>query len=264
MLFAPIRWLLKILLLLLIAGMVLLYIGVFFAGGLLEKELRKSTGFPVEVGSLEVSLLRTKVNLLDLEIRNPTRYPVSDFLKVARFSVDVKPGSLFRDQRVYNDVLIHLEDLALVQNPDGEVNISEFIKGMGGVPSPLARTAALGAAEEDFGFIVEKLQIRIDRFRTIQSGVVSDEPQMVTTHFNRTFTDIHDLTRLLPELSPELGEVGAQVVVYLLAESLYGVEKMIGGARSLGDQVSEKGGYLWEVGGEAVGNLKNFIEEQRK
>lgn len=264
LLFAPIRWLLKILLLLLLIGVGLLYAAMFFAGGLLEKELHKKTEFPVEVGSLEVSLLRTRMNLLDLEIRNPTRYPVSDFLKVSRFSADVKPSSLFRSRRVYNEVLLHIDDLALVENLDEEVNIDEFMKRMGGTPSLLARNTAPGEVKEDFGFVLEKLQIRIDRFRTIQSGLVDNESQTVATHFVRTFTDIDDLTQLLPELSSELGETGAQVVVYLLAESLYGVEKMIGGARSLGDQVSEKGEYLWEAGGEAVGNLKNFIEEQRK
>lgn len=260
LLFAPVRWLFKILVFLLIAGVILLYVGIFFAGGLLEKEVQKKTGFPTHVGTMDISLLRTRVNLLDMEIRNPTHYPISDFLRIARFSADIRPMTLFRDQRVYDDVLLHLDDLALVENPDGETNIVQFIQAMGGAPSPLVQNQV-----EEQGnaprFVVEKLRVRIGKFRTIQSRVTGDEPREVTVNLDKTFTEVRDLRELLPELSRDLGEIGAQVVVYLLAESLYGVERVIGRASVIGDKIEEKGEYLWNLGGEAVGNLKNFIEE---
>lgn len=268
LLFSPIRWLLRLIFLFLLLGVLLIFAALTWSDRLLERQIRKSTDFPASIGKLDISLLGTRVDLLDLEVRNPVDFGDSRFLRVDRFSANLRAGSIWESRRDYRSVVLRIDRLTLVQDSSG-LNFFEFWDRLSGSPSPYL-PVSVGSGEDREGLPevgpirIEHLELRLNHLDIvrIEDGrpVVRQNP----VHLELELEEITDLGQVLRALESEIGELPAEMVVLLLAEGLWGVERFVWIARDARTEIGQTGSYLWERGVDAVGTLKNFVEERNR
>jgi uncharacterized protein involved in outer membrane biogenesis len=259
-LFSPLRWLIKLLMICLLIGVVGVWLVLLFADHLVERELRKNTGFPVDIGTLDVRVFSTRVDMLDMEIRNPTSYAEEEFLNVDRFSAKLRPFSLLREKREWDEVILYIRQLSLVQNVKGEINADQFLKKLGMSHSPFLPSTNTALSDKIKPFMIHNLKLRIGSLQIVNEGVHEQTSRTLILNYRAEFDDVNDLRVLLNEMQSRMEPVAAELIVYLLAEALSQIGNLSGKDAILADELTAQGSYLWEMGEGVTFKLKNFIE----
>lgn len=95
------KLLIKLVVIILVILIALLAAGDYLAGSALKDTLAKvgadATGTSVDVGSLDLQLLRGRIALEDVRVGNPPGYKTQDALRISRITVELDSGSLLSD-----------------------------------------------------------------------------------------------------------------------------------------------------------------------
>ncbi len=259
-LFSPLRWLIKLFMILLLIAIVGIWLVLQFADNLLERELRKSTGFPVEIGTLDVRVWSARMDLLDMEVRNPTSFAEADFLQIDRFSAKIRPFSLLRSRREWDEVTLFIRQLSVVQNVKGEINADQFLRKIGTGSSPFLPSTETSQRGNDRPFMIHNLKLRVGSLKIVNEGLNEQTSRTLNLNYAAEFEGVDDLRMLLDEMQPRVDPVAAELVVYLLGEALSQMGQLSGTGAALEQELTEQGSYLWEMGEGVTFKLKNFIE----
>ena len=157
------RFLLLLLALILVLGSGAVLARDWIARVAMEKRMLETTGFRMEIGSLDSGLFSGAVSMRGVTISNPPAFTDPEFMRIPDFSLSCDPLSLFRGKPHINEMTMHLGNVIVVRLPDGDSNLKQF-------------RAAGSTSQQDF--FVDKLNLQIGKiiFRTYgRDGKVSDE-----------------------------------------------------------------------------------------
>jgi hypothetical protein len=117
-----------------LAGFVVLLVAIFLARNFIarvsvEIGAKKITGFPLKIGSVDVGLFSSKVDVRNLTLMNPPEFQEKMFVDMPQLYIDYRLGSLLRGAPHFNDMLINIKQLVVVKTDKGDSNAMK-LKGV--------------------------------------------------------------------------------------------------------------------------------------
>lgn len=234
----------KKLLLLIIVGAVVLLVVLFLARNFIARKsveigATKATGFPLTIGSVDVGLFSSKLDVRDLKLMNPPDFPEKMFVDMPQLYVDYRLGSMFSGAPHVNDMLINIKQLVIVKNDKGDSNAMK----LKGVVSPTGSSSSTK-------YSVDTLRIHIGTVTTVdRAGKRKDTPLNVDATYNN-ITDSTDISRLV------LLTVMSQVRLPDIGIQPEDLKKGLG-------NVTDAGGKALEAGKELFKSLKKAVPSQQ-
>jgi len=164
-----------------------------------EYGAKKMTGFPLEIGSVNVGLLNGKLDVRNLKLMNPPDFEEKMFVDLPEFRMDYRLGSMLAGAPHINDMLVNLKQIVVVKNAKGESNVQR----LKGVASPSSGTGSKTAKTES----TKKTSYRVDQLRVhIGTVTIKDYSKGKLSERNiplnvdatyKDITDSTDITRLV-------------------------------------------------------------------
>ena len=162
-----------------------------------EKGTKKITGLELVIGKVDVGLLKSKVDIADMELLNPKGFPDKVMFNMTKLFIDFELASFFRDRAHFEVVELNLKELMVVRNKEGKLNISTLksvSEKMGGKKKPVEHKKEEKAPE-----------IKIDKLILTIGKVIYKDYSLRTTPLTKTFnigihevyTDITDPKKLV-------------------------------------------------------------------
>jgi hypothetical protein len=114
----------------LIVLLVVLFLSLnFIARVSVEIGAKKITGFPLKIGSVDVRLFSSKLDVRDLTLMNPPEYQEKMFVDMPELYIDYRFRSMLSGVPHINDMLINIKQLVIVKTDKGDSNAMK-LKGV--------------------------------------------------------------------------------------------------------------------------------------
>ena len=175
----------------------------FFLPQIVTTALHKRTQFDVTVSELTANPFTSRVVIRGLVLRNPSSFPISDFVHVREFRAELNLPSLFSDRLVIEDAAINIEKLALVKNAAGERNIQLFQERLlgGGTTEDKPATEEPGS-DKPREFLIRHLELRFDQLVIADAG--NSAPRVLNLNLNHTYENVDNPTALAAPIAAQL------------------------------------------------------------
>jgi hypothetical protein len=180
----------KILAILAVLLVILFLARNFIARKSVEYGAKKITGFPMEIGSVDLGLFSSKIEVHDLKLMNPPEFPERMFVDMPQLYVDYRLGSMISGTPHVNDMLINIKQLVVAKNNKGESNAQK----LNGVVS------SSGGSGKSSKYAVDKLRIHIGTVTIKDFSHAKPTERNITLNIDATYsniTDSTDITRLV-------------------------------------------------------------------
>ncbi|MCJ7662634.1 MAG: AsmA family protein [Desulfobacterales bacterium] len=166
----------------------------------IEQGTKKATGLELTIGTMDVGLLASKVDVTDMRLLNPAGFPDKVMIDISKVLVDVELASLFK-QRVHVETLeLNLNELMVVQNKERKLNIESLTalgqkKQEGKKPVEQKEAKQGGKAPQ---VTIDKLILKIGRV-TYKDYSLGGTPftKTFTVGINEVYRDVTDLNKLV-------------------------------------------------------------------
>ena len=111
----------------LVALVVILFLARNFIARLsVEYGAKKITGFPLTIGSIDLGLFSSKVDVHDLKLMNPSEFSEKTFVDMPQLYIDYRLGSMMSGAPHVNEMRINIKQLIVVKNDKGETNAQKL------------------------------------------------------------------------------------------------------------------------------------------
>ena len=160
----------------------------FIARKAVEVGVTKITGFPLQIGSVNVGLFSSKVDVHDLRLMNPADFEDKLFVDMPQLYVDYQLASMLKKAPHINDMLVNIKQLVIVKNNKGETNA----KKLKGIVSPGG-----GSSKK---YRVDKLRVHVGTVTIKDFSRAKPSERDITLNIDATYyniTDATDITRLV-------------------------------------------------------------------
>lgn len=162
---------------------------------MIEKAVSSAAHVPVHIGKTSAKILSTSIRLERLRVENPRGFHEKTMLSAPLISVDYDLPPLFKGQVYFKEVDLDLEELIVIKNAEGKLNIDA-------VKPSKEETAKRKEKEKEAQEKKKPLKLQIDRLK-LSIGRVAykdysggrKEPAVQIFDINmrdKVFTDIHE------------------------------------------------------------------------
>ena len=171
-----------------VAALAVLVAIVFFARNLIarisvEYGAKKITGFPLSIGSVDLELFSSKVDVHDLKLMNPPEFTDPMFVDMPELYVDYRLGSMFSGAPHVNDMLINIKQLVIVKNKT-DSNVQK-LKGV---------VSSGGSSSSSTKYAVDKLRIHVGTVTIKDYSRPKPSERDIKLNLDRTYNNITDST----------------------------------------------------------------------
>ncbi len=171
-----------------LAGLAVLLVAIFLSRNFIarasvEYGARKATGFPLEIGSVDVGLFSSKLDVRDLKLMNPPEYQEKMFVDMPELFIDYRLGSMLRGAPHFNDMLINIKQLVIVKNAKGDSNAMK-LKGV----------VYSGDSKSSMKYQVDQLRIQVGSVTIKDYSRAKPTERTLTLNLHRTYKNINDST----------------------------------------------------------------------
>jgi hypothetical protein len=246
----------KILRYLLIAVIVVLVV-LYFSRNIIAKRsveiaVKEMTGFPLEIGSLNIGIFSGTLEVRDLKLMNPSEFQGGTFVNLPGLRVDYDTMSFLRRSPHIKELIVNVAEVVIVKNEKGQTNTAVMqekaasVSGGGekqtGGETPSTETVA-PKEEKAMHYRVDLVKVHVAGTviqRTIgRDGKASD--RKLNLNVNATYKDISESTSISQlVMNTVFGQLGVQMVEDAL--------KGVGGAgKGLGDSLQKTGQGLFDA-----------------
>jgi len=185
-----------------------------------EYGAKKVTGFPLDVGSVNLRLFRSTVDVRNILLKNPSEFDEPLFVDLPDLFIAYRLGSLFSGRPHINNMAIEIKTLTIVKNKKGESNAAK-LKGV------------LSSGGSSSKYTIDTLRLKFSGEAIIKDYT---KPKMVERRIklrvDRTYHDVTEttpITRLaLNSIIGDLPDIG--VTADQLKKGLEGVGQDAGKA----------------------------------
>lgn len=176
-----------------LAVLVILIVILFLARNIIARKAveigaKRVTGFPLEIGSVDLGLFSGKVDVRDLKLMNPSEFQDKLFVDMPQLYVDYQFGSMLSGAPHINDMLINIKQLVVVKNDKGDSNAMK-LKGV---------VSSGGSSSTKYR--VDKLRIHIGTVTLKDHSRAGLGDRQYPLNIDATYnniTDSTDITRLV-------------------------------------------------------------------
>ena len=190
----------KLILLILVAVVALVVIGVLcrnvIARKAVEIGVKDVTGFPLEIGAVEVGLLNGQLDVHDLKLMNPPEFEDQRFVDLPVFHVQYVLGSLFTGVPHLKEIVVTLNRVVIVKNAKGQSNVRQIQDKLAPAGNTTEQAAPPAAPAKKTAYRVDLLRVHIGT--VVMKDYSNGQPTERTIPFNRdvTFENISESSSL--------------------------------------------------------------------
>src|SRR5260221_14245276 len=156
----------------------------FIARKSVEIGAKRVTGFPLEIGSVDVGLFSGKVDVRDLKLMNPPEFQERMFVDMPQLYVDYRLGSMLSGAPHINDMLINIKQLVIVKTDKGDSNVMK-LKGV---------VSSGGGSKSSTKYQVDQLRIQVGTVTIKDYSHAKPTERTLTLNLHRTYKNISDST----------------------------------------------------------------------
>lgn len=213
---APIHYLLKTLINLIILIFLLLICILGIAIWITPKVSQKiidtwiegKTGFTTSINTVDLKFFSGYLQIDNVVLNNPPYYQNKNFIHVNQFSTKVAFKPLFKKQLVFDQMLIDINRLTLVRNPQGNINALEFLnnfkKNLHLDPTtPSSATDLVQPSNSSKKYLIKKLTVQLHSIDIIgfpnENDVLNFSPD-----FNQEYTDVTDIEEVIKSITRDI------------------------------------------------------------
>lgn len=167
-----------------------------------EKGVRLATGLDLDIGSMDVGFLKTYVGITDLKLHNPDGYPDPVMVDFSDIYVDYDLGAILRKDIHLEKIRIHLKELTIVKNKNGDVNLNELKSIAEGVKKSSASKEKKAFSEKETAseippVRIDELVLKVDRvvYKDYSRGAV--KVRKIDININERYENITDVKKLV-------------------------------------------------------------------
>jgi hypothetical protein len=203
----------------------------------IEVGTKKTTGFPLEIGTVNVGLFNGQLDVERLKLMNPPEFQDRLFVDLPSLHVKYQLGSMFTGVPHINTMVIKIDQIVLVKNTNGISNLQQ----LKGVVSPSESGKASGGggqkpeATKSRPYRVDDLRIHVGTVIIKDLTKVKPSERKLTLNIDARYKDITDstdITRLV------LMTIAGQVPLPDLGIKVDDLKKGLGNAQNAaGDAV---------------------------
>jgi len=168
----------------LIVLLVVLFLSLnFIARVSVEIGAKKITGFPLKIGSVDVRLFSSKLDVRDLTLMNPPEYQEKMFVDMPELYIDYRLRSMLSGAPHINDMLINIKQLVIVKTAKGDSNAMK-LKGV----------VSGGDSKSSAKYQVDQLRIQVGTVTIKDYSHAKPIERTLTLNLHRTYNNISDST----------------------------------------------------------------------
>ncbi len=90
----------------------------------IESALSKAANVPVRIGSTNVQLATTTIDLKNIQIRNPRSFPEKMMVDAPEVYIEFDLPAIFKGVAHFREVRLNLKEVTVIKNSAGELNIN--------------------------------------------------------------------------------------------------------------------------------------------
>ena len=232
------KLLLSIVGVLVVFAAILLLARNFIARRSIEYGAKKITGFPLTIGSIDLGLFSSKVDVHDLKMMNPSEFSEKTFVDMPQLYIDYRLGSMMSGAPHVNEMRINIKQLIVVKNDKGETNAQKL-------------KSVVSSGKSSSKYYVDSLHIHVGTVIIKDFSRPKPTERNVTLNIDATYKNISDstdITRLV------LLTVMSQVHLPDIGINTEDLKK------NLGDVTNQAGQALQGAAG-AIGGLLDGIKK---
>ncbi len=165
-----------------------------------EQATKKATGLELTIGTMNISVLAAKVDVVEMRLLNPAGFPDKVMIDVPKFFVDVEFASLFRPRKHVKTLELNLNELLVEINKERKLNINALTalgqkKQEGKKPAEQKETKKEGKGTQ---VAIDKLILKIEKV-TYKDYSQGETPftRTFTVGINEVYRDVTDLDALV-------------------------------------------------------------------
>ena len=228
----------KLLFRILLVLVTLVVIGVlcrnFIARKAVEIGVKDVTGFPLEIGAVQVGLFNGQLDVHDLKLMNPPGFEDQRFVDLPLFHVQYVLGSLLTGAPHLKEVVVTLNQVVIVKNTKGQSNANAIQDKLAPAGKTTEKGAQTAAPAKKMAYQVDRLRVHIGT--VVMKDFSKGQPTERTIPFNRdvTFENISE--------SSSISEMVMNVVFGQLGDIAGGLIKDVGGIGKGAAQTIQKTG----------------------
>jgi len=225
---------------------------------IIRSGIRAATGLNVVIGSMDIGLFKTYLNVARVELLNPPQFEDRVMVNIPLIHVNYQLGALLRKKVHLRSVTFAMQDVLIVKNADGSFNI-DALKALQDKQRPPAEPKP---EMKKIDLQIDELAIRIGTvtFKDYSDGG-APRVQQISLNFDERFThvtDPHQLTiEIIMRIMTRAGIVGL-LNLGMLSLPAAGVQQAAEVARGV---VS---GVATNSGGDAGKALQDAADQLRK
>jgi hypothetical protein len=189
-----------------------LYLGRnYIARQSVEAGVTKMTGFPLNIGSLDLDLFQNRIAVRDLSLLNPSEFKEPVFVEMPELTVDYDAGSMLSGIPHLTSLVLDLKRVVIVRTKTGDSNAMK-LKG------------ALGGGGGKVQYKIDALRLKIGTVELKDYKLGNPMEKTIPINLDETFknfTDATDINRLvlltvlkkagLPSIGIDLGQLSGSL-----------------------------------------------------
>lgn len=231
------------------AGMLVLLIAVFMsrdyiARRFVELGAERSTGFPIEVGSVDVSASLSRIDARNIRLINPRRYTDPTFVVMPRLSIEYRLLSMWSGVPHVDNMLIDVGQLTVVKNKQGKSNVAELKE-------------TLDSRGGKSKFRIDNLRVHVGRVTIKDYAGTTPSERRISLNIDASYkniTDSTDVTRLV------LLTILNKAPLTGIGIDAGGLKKNLGNVtNSAGEIINGTAGGLQKAGKNLIDTLQKII-----
>src|SRR5437667_7929153 len=140
------------------------------------------TGFPLQIGAVNVGLLNGQLDVDNLKLMNPPEFEDKLFVDLPKLHIDYRLGSMLAGAPHINDMLVDINQLVVVKNGKGESN-AQKLKGVTSSDKPSSAK-----------YRVDQLRIHVGTVTIKDYSRGKPSERTIPLNVNASYKDITDST----------------------------------------------------------------------
>jgi uncharacterized protein involved in outer membrane biogenesis len=165
----------------------------------IETGTKKATGLELTIGTMDVGLLASSVDITDMRLLNPAGFPDKVMIDIPKLFVDVELASFFKHRAHIETLELNLKELVVERNKERKLNINALTalgqKKQGG-KKPAEQKEEQGKKAPQV--TIDKLILKIGKV-TYKDYSLGETPftKTFTSGVNEVYRDVTDLNKLV-------------------------------------------------------------------
>ena len=235
------KWIARIVLTLIVLAVAAFFARNFIAKLSIERGVTKITGFPLEIGSVDLGIFQSHIEVHGLKMQNPADFPEKMFVDLPGFVVDYKFRSMISGEPHLNELNLELKELIVVKNAKGESNVQR-LKGVASSETKPGENEP-PKSDKKTKYHVDTLHLKVGTVIVKDYSGAQPTTRTVRVNIDKTYKNISDgtdITRLVLIEVAKAGITGLGIDMGDLTKNLGSVTDAAGTALKSGTEALDK------------------------